>query len=157
VALGPHNRAALDVRARVRRLRLAGAAVFAYAAGTAVAFVLLAVAGIIALGGSAPGIWYLVGPGAAMAVIAIAAVIFLRKDSEVSEGFIRIGARPAARLGYLEAVGSSVLAGLVTWVATAGAGGKQATQLGMGVLAAVVTGFVYGSAMQQARQPAEES
>jgi tetratricopeptide (TPR) repeat protein len=157
VALGPHNRAALDVRSRVRRLRLAGVAVFAYAAGTAIAFVLLTVAGILALGGSAPGIWYLVGPGAATTAIAIAAVVFLRRDSDEEEGFIRIGSRPAARLGYLEATGACVVAGLATWAAAAGAGGRQPTQIGMAVLAAVVTALVYGSAMQHANRPPAES
>ncbi|HZN71842.1 MAG TPA: tetratricopeptide repeat protein [Micromonosporaceae bacterium] len=157
VELGPHNRAALDVRTRVRRLRLAGVAVFAYAAGTAIAFVLLTVAGIIALGGSAPGIWYLVGTGAATAAIATAAVLFLRQDSDEEEGFIRIGTRPAARLGYLEAAGACVVAGLATWGAAAAAGGRQSTQIGMAVLAAVVTALVYGSAMQHAHRPVGES
>jgi tetratricopeptide (TPR) repeat protein len=153
VALGPHNRAALDVRARVRRLRLAGMAVFAYAASTAIAFVLLTVAGIIALGGSTPGIWFLVGPGAATAAISGAAVLALRRDREPGDRLVLLGAVPSARLGYLDAAVASVIAALTTGLAAAGAGGERPTQLGMAGLAAVLTVFVYGSAMQRARNP----
>ena len=153
VALGPHNRAALDVRARVRRLRLAGIAVFAYAVSTAIAFVLLAVAGIVLLGGSTPGIWYLVAPGAAMAAVAGAAVLTLRRDREPGDSLVVRGAVPSARLGYLEAAAACLLAGAATALSAIGAGAQKSTQLGMAVLAALLTALVYGSAMQRARHP----
>ena len=155
--LDPHNAAATDVYRRVQRLRRRGVAVLAYAAGAAVAFVLLAVAGIVALGGSIPGIWYLLGPAIGCALLAGAAVYSLRQVDEPADEGVRVTVPPDARPGALSIGLAAGVAGLTAFFAAAGAGAERPTQLGIGGLVVILAVVICGSTARRGTEQPEES
>ncbi|HET8660086.1 MAG TPA: tetratricopeptide repeat protein [Micromonosporaceae bacterium] len=144
VALDRNNRAAVRIAGDVRLLASARQAALAVPAAAGLAIPLLVVAGLLLTGGSIPGLWVLLTVAGLAGLVAGAGTLLLNRRAHAAGPPARelLAANPGARPPVLTGLAFSVLAGAAAGLATAAAGGKPPTQLGIGVLTAAFAAFL---------------